>query len=68
MRTLAVNWRTTSAGLAALGLLIGELSKIIDGDDKTSVNWELVAMNAAIVWGMFSARDSKVTSEQAGAK
>lgn len=68
MKTLFVNWRTTSAGLAALGVLVGELAKIIDGDDKTQVNWELVALNAAVVWGMLSARDSKVTSEQAGAK
>ena len=68
LRVLAVNWRTTSAGLVALSILIGELSKAIDGNDNTSVSWELVTMNAAIVWGMFSARDSNVTSERAGAK
>lgn len=65
---MLVNWRTTSAAIAAAGVILVELSKLFDGDDKTSVNFELLWLNVAIVWGFLGARDAKVTSEQAGAK
>lgn len=63
-----VNWRTTGAALASVAVVLAELAKLIDGDDKTQINIELLWLNLCVIFGLAAARDSKVTSEQAGAK
>ena len=67
-KVLGANWRTTSASMVAIGALLTELAKLIDGDSKTVVDWEVVAVQSALAWGLLNARDAKVSSERSGAK
>lgn len=67
-KILGVNWRTTAAALAAAAVVLAELAKMVDGDEKTVANWEVITAQVAIVWGFINARDAKVTSEKSSAK
>ena len=73
MKGFLKSWRTTVAGVSlALGMLGMAISAQFDDDPETKPEWELVisailAAGGAIGLGS-SARDSGVTSRQAGAE
>lgn len=67
-KVLGVNWRTTAGAIAAIGVVLVELSKLIDGDVQTVASWEMISANAAIAFSLINARDKQVTSEKSGAK
>ncbi len=66
------SWRTTTCGiLALLASLIPGAIALIDGDPATVVDTQEITtaiMGAVLAFMGVSARDNKVTSEQAGAK
>ena len=71
MRSLfgSASWRTGLAGLfAGLTILIGQASAVVDSDPGTNLDLSIVIATIAAMVAAFSARDNKVTSEQAGAK
>lgn len=63
------SWKTTALGIVtALAILATEAKAALDDDPKTVLNWEAVATAAGVLGIGIWARDSDVTSEQAGAK
>lgn len=67
--TMLKSWKTTALGIVtALAILSGEAKAALDDDTKTVPNWELVAAALGALGIGVAARDSDVTSEQAGAK
>lgn len=69
MNPLKASWKTSAAAIvAALALLMGELSKDLDDDSETKSNWpSVIAEAAGFLWLGFAARDNNVSSEKAGA-
>lgn len=64
----AKSWRTTLAGWAAgLAILAHQVAVALDDDPATAVSFELVAAGLGMLGVGLFARDSGVTSEQAGA-
>lgn len=60
------SWRTTTAGLATLFTTIAHvLTALTDGKP---IDWTIVMTGFTTGFGLLSARDHKVTSEQAGLK
>jgi hypothetical protein len=68
LKRMAANWRTTSAAVAALGVILAEAAKLIDGDVETVADVNLIMANLVVFFGFLNARDAQVTSEQSGAK
>lgn len=67
--TMLKSWKTTALGVVtALAILSGEAKSFLDDDPKTQPNWEAVVAALGILGVGVAARDSDVTSEQAGAK
>jgi len=63
------SYKTTIAGiLAALTVITSEAGRLFDADPKTDPDYNVVVPALIMAWGLISARDNKVTSEQAGAK
>ena len=63
------SWKTTAAGICAILVAIGTaIIALVDGDPKTSINFEatMVAISAGV--GLLAARDNDKSSEQVGAK
>lgn len=69
MKSLTASWKTTIAGIVLAGsLILPELNKAFDDDETTNPDWNIiVAALGAGVLGV-GARDSDVSSENAGAK
>ncbi len=64
-----MSWRTTTAGIAAIVAAVGTaVGALFDADPLTLPDWGAVAAAVMAGIGLLSARDNKVSSEQAGAK
>lgn len=62
------SWRTTASGvIAAVIVCLTAVGAIIDGDPATNPDWAGVGAALVMGYGLFAARDNKVTSEAAGA-
>ena len=62
------SWKTTAGGVVALlALIFSSAAAMLDDDPETMPDWNSVAV-AAVAVGTLFARDSDVTSEEAGAK
>lgn len=62
------SWKTTTGGIVALlALILNAAAAMLDDDPETMPDWNSVAV-AAVAVGTLFARDSDVTSEEAGAK
>lgn len=62
------SWKTTTGGvIALLALILSAAAAMLDDDPETNPDWNAVAV-AAVAVGTLFARDSDVTSEEAGAK
>jgi len=62
------SWKTTTSGIIALiALICNAAVAMLDDDPETMPDWNAVAV-AAVAVGTLFARDSNVTSEEAGAK
>ncbi len=57
-----------SALLAAIAALAVAGKSMFDGDPATNPDWSQVGLTLMLAYGLFSARQNNVTSEQAGAK
>jgi len=63
------SWRTTTAGiLTAVAAIAAAAKALLDADPTTNPDWALVTTSLAAAWGLITARDNKVTSEDVGAK
>jgi hypothetical protein len=63
------SWRTSVAGLGAIFVSVGAaLTAMFDNDPLTNPEWGVVIAAIIAGVGLLSARDNKVSSEQAGAK
>lgn len=63
------SWRTTFFGLLyACFVLVGEAYMEFDNNPDTKINWTNVGEALTVLGIGFSARDDKVSSEQAGIK
>jgi predicted aconitase with swiveling domain len=63
------SWRTTTSGVIAILLAFGAAAQaLIDGNPATNPDWAAVGAAVMAGIGLLTARDHKVTSEQAGAK
>ena len=63
------SWKTTALGiLAGLGILIVQVTAILDGNAETSFEWQQVLAGLGAVGIGWFARDNDKTSEDAGAK
>lgn len=63
------SWRTTTTGVIIILTAVATATKqLLDGDPAT--NPDLLALGAQIAagWGLITARDNKVSSEDAGIK
>ena len=62
------SWKTTTSGIVALlALVLSSAAAMLDDDPETNPDWNAVAV-AAVAVGTLFARDSNVTSAEAGAK
>lgn len=57
-----------SAVLAAIGALCIAGKAMFDGDPNTNPDWSSVGLTLMLAWGLFTARQNNVSSEQAGVK
>jgi len=63
------SWRTSLGGaMAALAAIAPQFEKLLDGNPATVCDWNVVAGAVGIAFALFSARDNRVSSEDAGAK
>lgn len=62
------SWRTTTAGIAAIVTAVATaIGAMADNDPMTNPDWGAVVAAVFAGIGLLSARDNKVSSEQAGA-
>lgn len=63
------SWRTTITGILTILVAVAAAGKaFLDGDPSTVPNWETVIAAVIAGVGLISARDNKVSSEDAGIK
>ncbi len=63
------SWRTTVTGILTILVAVAAAGKaFFDGDPSTVPNWEAVIAAVIAGVGLISARDNKVSSEEAGIK
>ena len=63
------SWRTTVAGVGTILASVGfALKAIFDGDPTTNVDFPVLVAGITAGIGLITARDNKVSSEEAGAK
>jgi len=61
--------KTTVAGVLAAALVIGQqILNGIDGIDETTMSWNVIAAQIAILYGFIMARDNDKSSDQVGVK
>lgn len=53
--------------ISVLITLLVQAQYHFDNDPNTAVDWNMVMLTLTTAYGLFAARDNKVTSEQAGA-
>jgi len=63
------SWKTTAAGiLLALGLMFGEIGKMLDDDPRTNLDWTSVAGAATAIMGALGlgkySRQVNISTEQ----
>lgn len=75
MKLLGASWRTSSAGgsafMAAIAVMLHQLSFILDGDPSTVANIDAMVLAGAAICngiGNWLSRDDQVTSAQAQAR
>ncbi len=62
------SWRTTTTGvLAIIAAVVSAVQMLVDGNPATNPDWSAVAAAVIAGVGLITARDNKVTSEQANA-
>jgi hypothetical protein len=60
--------KTTIAGIiVAIGAVLTNVSYLIDGNELTAIDWSVIATQIGIIYGLLTARDNDVTSEETGA-
>jgi hypothetical protein len=65
---LGESWRTSLFGiLAGLSILISQVKTLLDKDPSTNIDISLIIASITGIIAAISARDNKVTSEEAGA-
>lgn len=63
------SWRTTVAGIAAIGIaVLTAVKALFDNDPVTMPDWGAVIAAITVGIGLIFARDNSVTSKEAGAK
>ena len=62
---LLKSWKTSSAALPAIGLVLIEIGKALRGEDA---DWPTVIASLSAALGLLFSRDNDVTSETAKAK
>lgn len=68
MKSVTKSWKTTLAGI--MGFIVaawGQLQLLIDDLPNTTPDWGVIVAAFILMIGLFTARDSDVSSEDAGA-
>lgn len=66
---LPASWRTSGLGLiAVIAAIINFAGALLDDDPNTVADYDMTAAAVAAGVGLMTARNNKVSSEQAGAK
>lgn len=59
-----MGWQVKGAAIAAfVSLVSSSVAAAIDGRPETVADWGFVVSQAALIWGMFFARQNSVSSE-----
>lgn len=62
------SWKTTACGILALVVVLGRTAiALLDADEATNPQWDVVAATITMVIGLFFARDNNRTSEEVDA-
>lgn len=68
LKNFRKSWKTTWAGiLQFLAIVATQIGFLFDGIATTNPDWGLLVASAITLIGLLTARDSDVSSEQAGA-
>lgn len=68
VQNILKSWETTLAGILAFVAIVSvQVGFAFDTDPLTKIDWSVVVSAAGVLWLGLTARDGKVTSEQAGA-
>ena len=60
--------KTTLSGIiVAIAAVFTNVSYLIDGNELTAIDWSVIATQIGIIYGLLTARDNDVTSEETGA-
>ncbi len=67
---IVTSWQTTVAGIVQwIAIAAPQIVLLFDAADLgTDPNWNVIVASTVVMLGLFGARDSGVTSEDAGAK
>ena len=59
---------TWAAILSFIAILATQVGYLLDADPATTINWQVIAAQVPIIWGLIVARDNDKTSEAVGVK
>jgi len=63
-----MNWKTTTAGIAAILVAVGvALTALTDGNPETNIDYAVLVSSVLAGVGLIMARDGDKSSEQVGA-
>lgn len=63
------SWRTTVTGvLTIIGAVASAAKALLDGDAATNPDWLVVSAAVTAGWGLITARDNKVSSDDLNLK